>query len=254
MLVQLAGDVSSNPGPQYHRLVDVARYRGLKIAHLNVRSLRNKLDLISFELVNKKLFDVLTFSETWLDESISDSEVKLDGYNMFRRDGPGNCQGGVLIYLRDNLPGKVREDLNNVENECLWVEVNRRKCKPVLLCCAYKPPDIDTSKLIDRLTGSFSLVNQDKFGMFLLGNLNVDFLEKDSKCKSIRLLKNFATSSGLSQVINAPTRITNISQTMIDLIFVNNEHRIIDSGVIPMSISDHSCVLHVKNWCQKGFS
>ena len=83
MLVLLAGDVSSNPAPQYHRLVDVTRYRGLKIAHLNVRSLRNKLDLISFELVNKKLFDVLTFSETWLDESISDSEVKLDGYNSF---------------------------------------------------------------------------------------------------------------------------------------------------------------------------
>ena len=78
--------------------------------------------------------------------------------------------------------------------------------------------------------------------MFLLGDLNVDFLEKDSKRKSIRLLKNFATSSGPSQVINAPTRITNISQTMLDLIFVNIEHRIIDSGVIPMSISDHSLV------------
>ena len=166
--------------------------------------------MISFELVNKKLFDVLTFSETWLDESISDNEVKLDGYNMFRRDRLGNCQGGgVLIYLRDNLPEKVREDLNIVENECLWVEVNRWKCKPVLLCCAYKPPDMDTSKLIDGLTGSFSLVNQDKFDIFLLGDLNVDFFEKDSKRKSIRLLKNFATSSCLSQVINAPTRITN---------------------------------------------
>ena len=71
---------------------------------------------------------------------------------MFRWDRPGNCQGGgALIYLRDNLPGKVREDLNNVENQCLWVEVNRRKWKPVLLCCAYKPRDMDTSKLIDGL-------------------------------------------------------------------------------------------------------
>ena len=110
---------------------------------------------------------------------------------------------------------------------------------------------MDTSKLIDGLTGSFSLVNQDKFDMFLLGDLNVDFLEKVSKRKSIRLLKNFATSSGLSQVINAPTRITNISQTIIDLIFVNNEHCIIDSGVIPMSISDHSLVYCIVYWCQK---
>ena len=68
------------------------------------------------------------------------------------------------------------------------------------------------------------------------------FSRKIQNANWIRLLKNFATSSGLSQVISAPTRITNISQTMIDLIFVNNEHRIIDSGVIPMSINDHSLV------------
>ena len=33
--------------------------------------------------------------------------------------------------------------------------------------CAYKPPDMDTSKLIDGLTGSFSLVNQDKFDNYV---------------------------------------------------------------------------------------
>ena len=75
-----------------------------------------------------------------------------------------------------------------------------------------------------------------------MGDLNVDFLDKDSKRKSSRLLRNFAISSSLSQLINAPTRVTDQSQTMIDLIFVNNEHRIIDSGVIPMPLSDHFLV------------
>lgn len=53
---------------------------------------------------------------------------------------------------------------------------------------------------------------------------------------------NFARSFGLTQRINESTRITNTSQTIIDIIFVNNEHRIINSGVIPISISDHSFV------------
>ena len=78
------------------------------------------------ELGSKKLFDVLTVSETWLDETTADSEVKLDSYNIFRRDRPGNCHGGgVLIYLRENLPGQICEDLNKTDNECLWIEVNR---------------------------------------------------------------------------------------------------------------------------------
>ena len=45
-----------------------------------------------------------------------------------------------------------------------------------------------------------------------------------------------------------PTRVTDTSQTTIDLIFVNNEHRFVDDGVIPMAIYDHYlayCILKV---------
>ena len=45
-----------------------------------------------------------------------------------------------------------------------------------------------------------------------------------------------------------PTRVTDTSQTTIDLIFVNNEHHFVDDGVIPMAISDHylvCCILKV---------
>ena len=46
MDVLIAGDVSLNPGPKYQSFTDVASSRGLKIAHLNLRSLRNKLVLV----------------------------------------------------------------------------------------------------------------------------------------------------------------------------------------------------------------
>ena len=217
MLILIAGDVSLNPGPKYQSFTDVASSR-----ELNLRSLRNKFDLVSVELGSNKLF-VLMVSKTWLDKKISDSEVKFDGYNIFRRDRLGNCYGvGVLIYLRENLPGQIREDLNKTDNECLWNEVNHQKCKPILLCCTHKSPSADTTKFVDCLMESFSLVNQGKYDIILLGDLNVDFLGNGLKHAYIKHasrlpFRNFAILSNLTQVIKAPARITSTSRTILVL-------------------------------------
>lgn len=55
-------------------------------------------------------------------------------------------------------------------------------------------------------------------------------------------------SFNLNQLIQESTRITDSSNTLIDLILVNNEHRFVKSGVLSLPISDHSlvyCVLKV---------
>ena len=59
---------------------DIKSTRGLKIAHLNIRSLANKTDSLRLEGITNKTFDVLTLSETWLDSSTSDAEIKLPGF------------------------------------------------------------------------------------------------------------------------------------------------------------------------------
>jgi hypothetical protein len=53
---------------------------------------------------------------------------------------------------------------------------------------------------------------------------------------------NFARSVDMSQIITDPTRITGTTRSLIDLVFVNNQHRIVDSGVVSLSLSDHSLV------------
>ena len=57
-LLAFAGDIELRPG--YRSLVDVRKTRGLKIAHLNIRSLRQKTDMIRLEGLDNKTFDVLT--------------------------------------------------------------------------------------------------------------------------------------------------------------------------------------------------
>ena len=48
-----------------------------------------------------------------------------------------------------------------------------------------------------------------------------------------------------SQLIKEPTRVTDKSRTLIDVILVNNEHRVVDSGVVPVSLSDHFLIFCV---------
>ena len=78
----------------------------------------------------------------------------------------------------------------------------------------------------------------------LLGNFNIDFLaqKNGASFKSKRQLRQFAIAIDLEQLINSPTRICEQTRTAIDLVFVNNTHRVVESGVIHSAISDHSFV------------
>ena len=62
--------------------------------------------------------------------------------------------------------------------------------------------------------------------------------EENSREKRIKFLYD------LKLLINSP-RITVNSKTLIDLIFTNIKHKIVDSGTIDFSLSDHSMVFCV---------
>ena len=119
--------------------------RGLKIAHLNVNRLVNKLDGVR-ELMSAYIFDVLALSETWLSPKISDCKVTIPGYSVVQKDRTGSTKlngGGVLLYIRDNVPFTVKNELAANNENLLWVEINRPKCKPPLIAAAYKPPRVN---------------------------------------------------------------------------------------------------------------
>ena len=51
---------------------------------------------------------------------------------------------------------------------------------------------------------------------------------------------------GLSQLITEPTRVTALSQSLIDLCITNTPDKIVTSGVMPLGISDHSLVYLIR--------
>ena len=71
----------------YYDTAEIPKLRGLKIVHSNMRRILNKMDDVR-SLISKR-FDIFTFSETWLNPSIKDSELNIPGYTLVRQDRTG---------------------------------------------------------------------------------------------------------------------------------------------------------------------
>ena len=57
-----------------------------------------------------------------------------------------------MFYIRDNIPFTVKNELAANNDELLWIEINRPKCKPPFIAAAYKPPKAN----LDFVTCVFS--------------------------------------------------------------------------------------------------
>ena len=119
MLISLSNDVSSNPGP----MAGFARSQGLKVAHLNIRSIPGKIDDVQL-LLKEKPFDILTISKSWLKAHIADHEISISGYSFVRNDLKGDQHGGgSLTYIKDGIPYRTRTDLLTTEMESCLIEL-----------------------------------------------------------------------------------------------------------------------------------
>ena len=74
-----------------------------------------------------------------LDDSISDAELSICEYNLFRKDRTRNGGGcAIYVYVSINV---VHIDLlldNSVET--LWCKIKPVSGEIMLLCCVYRPP------------------------------------------------------------------------------------------------------------------
>ena len=102
----------------------IPKGRGFKMASLNITSLLKHLDELRV-LLNYNCIDLLAINETRQDGSISDQDVKVEGYDVIRSDRTvnGRFGGGVCFYIRSDINYVVREDLDDQLLEILSIEI-----------------------------------------------------------------------------------------------------------------------------------
>ena len=93
----------------------------LKIVHLNIRSLCSPSHLTEFRdwaAANKT--DVITISETWLNSTVTDSEVTIDGYELYRQDRLRKRGGGVCACIRKDITVTVLKDISHLSKNYFY--------------------------------------------------------------------------------------------------------------------------------------
>ena len=160
-------------------------------AQLNINFKRNKFDLLAEGIKGK--VDLLMISETKIDETFSSRQSYIEGFPPpYRLDR--NCHGGgILVYVREDIPYKLIEMNSSVQS--ISIELNLRK-KRWLVNCSY---NANNSNICDhhRLGKSLDtlLTNYDK--VFLMG----DFTAEDANIH----IKYFCNLDKLKKLIKVPT-------------------------------------------------
>ena len=194
-------------------------------------------------------FDIFSLSETSISEDFHNAFFDIRGYSFIRRDRKSGQGGGVGLYIRDGIDFARRPDLENDETESLRVKIRLKNTKPLIFGTIYKPPD--SSKHLPKnfnffLSKTLQSIDSEKRESIIMGDMNVNYLiENDHE-----VIKDIFTDNGFKQILNTPTRVTDQTSSLIDLIFVNNNQNISYKTVIPTGLSDHdliACVRKVNN-------
>ena len=232
-------------------LANLVTNRGLKIVHQNIQSLTKKIDELRLICSSVQAgIHLLTLSETWLNEQISDSEISIEGYKIFRLDR-ADRGGGVAVYVKSELSLVRRDDLEIDGVEGLWLELFLPKSRGILIGTLYRPPNssrFNDKEFISKFEIMLDTATADGKEIILLGDFNYDFLRSTpgSDACSIKRLKLLFRLLNFRQCIVDATRIAQRSASLLDIVVTNTPKNFSCTGVISTGLSDHELVYCVR--------
>ena len=122
--------------------------------------------------INNNL-DILTILETKTDDTFPDSQFLIEGFSVPERLDRTAKGGGILLYMRDDIPFKRIKKVTFDESfEGFFIEINLRS-KKWLLGCSYNPHRDKITHHLRNISSALHKLSTDHENVILLGDLNV---------------------------------------------------------------------------------
>ena len=219
------------------------------ILHLNISSIEYHIEefRIVLELLKHK-FDFICISESKIRTNREPKvDIKIEGSQQPIGMSTDSSKGGVLIYIREGINYKPREDLNmhkSKELESYFIESINQKGKNSIIGIIYRHPCMEENLFIEEymkpLNDRLSAENKN---IYIAGDFNIDFLNISNKESSNffeTMMSNF-----LLPVITLPTKINPKKHTVIDNIFTNQVHPEMKSGNIHLHLRPSTIIFYL---------
>lgn len=184
-------------------------------------------------------------NETHLDSTVSDSNLQVPGYTIYRRDRNLNG-GGVCFYIQSALtalPLNSTATPAQPEVESLHVLITvgtRRTPLRFLLTSTYRPPSSTVrfweqfSTELDRIATAHPTACH-----IVMGDFNTNVLSSSSH--HYRHLQQLCTEHCIRNIVSCPTRFP--SNTCLDLVLIAETVKATTPAVVDLGdLTDHSLV------------
>lgn len=217
---------------------------------------RRKLDYLS-DYVLRENVKIIFLTETHLDPDISDEEVQIPNFKIYRSDRKQRKCGGAAIYVHEELNVSNTEFpvYSNGTCESVIIYIEEIKLHAV---CIYRPPDTTSEKFNPCLTeiNRYLVTVPATENIIFAGDLNFPYIDWNEEDDSVIYQKrsggtkdeqsqfdsliNITDNHLLLQTITEPTRNNNV----LDLVFTNNSEMVANPKVhpVPKSLSDHNLI------------
>ena len=202
------------------------------VLNTNVRSLCNKMDELDLMLRNKSVH-IAGITETWCTSEHPEEAVSVGGYNTLRRDRGDRIGGGVICYIRADIPFKLWPQFE-CGLETLWLTAHPcklpRQFSILLIGVVYHPPNANNREMLRHISSCIDAIMKDHpfAGIILMGDFNS---LPDNSLKS---------SYNLKQIVTVPTR----GDKVLDKVLTNMNSLYSTLEVLnPLGKADHSVVI-----------
>ena len=169
-----------------------------------------------------KNIDILLISETKIDDSFPTAQFSMAGFSIPYRRNRTKFGGGILLYVREDIPSKFITPLVPIDIECVFIEVNFHK-KKWLVVGLYNPLKSNITTHLEKLGKHLDTILPSYDNVIIMGDFNSEPHEYD--------ISEFCAIYGLKNLVKEPTCYKSTENpSCVDLI-LTNRHRSFQSTI-----------------------
>lgn len=215
----------------------INKYSGIKLCHINVRSLlTNIIDFRSQLMENN--FEIVGIGETWLTSEVSDQNIEINGYNIVRKDRLHRRGGGVMMYVSNSIKNYELKNVDTKSFESIFITFMKNKMK-IVFGVVYRPPGFgDFYEYLSEFQQTVLSLFLTCDNLVIMGDFNININSMSNYY--VQLFTELLSTCNLTQLITEPTRIGQNGSTLLDLILCS-EPKLADNVEVIEGIinSDH---------------
>ena len=175
--------------------------------------------------------DILVGGETKLDDTFPVNQFALNGFSKPYRKDRNRHGGGVMIFVRDDIPSKsVNNHTFPDDIEAILVQINLKKYK-FLLLGGYHPPSQSENYFFNSISMALDMYRDTHKNLLLTSDFNAD--------EEMSTFGGFLEDSNLKNIVKDKTCFKNaLNPSCIDLFLTNTPHCFQNTCTINTGLSD----------------